>query len=258
MKASLSDNCRRAILRANLGALALSTVLHARPAATDPIVMERAVVRLVAPETGGPRSPRFILERTLAFEARLEAMADESHPLEPRIPYRERHVRAALERHVAETLLANLRIEPDPTVSELDRLTEAARLMLVERVGGPNALRQATRAEGIGQQELLGIIRRRARATLYLDRMVTPMLSPSNATLRAAHRTAPRPLRDRAFADVSAELRRWYVAERLVAALNTFYENASVRVELTVIDWQLTDPATPEPSAKAAAQATGD
>ena len=39
-------------------------------------VVDRAVVRFFAPETGGTAHPRFVLERTLAFEARLEAMAE--------------------------------------------------------------------------------------------------------------------------------------------------------------------------------------
>ena len=35
----------------------------APPAAATPIVLDRAVVRFTAPETGGVRSPRFVLER---------------------------------------------------------------------------------------------------------------------------------------------------------------------------------------------------
>src|SRR5262249_18527890 len=114
----------------------------------DRVRLDRAVVRMVAPETGGVRSPRFIFERTLAFEARTEAVPDPDRVVGDK-PYRERHVRGALERHVAETLLSSLRIEPEPTNAELARQTEAARRLLYERGGGALAVTEAARAEGI-------------------------------------------------------------------------------------------------------------
>jgi hypothetical protein len=197
--------------------------------------MDRAVVRFIAPETGGARSPRFVFERTLAFEARLEALADPDQEPDASVGYRERHVRAALERHLAETLLASLHIDPEPTAEELDRQTEAARLMLLARVGGPYALGQAQRAEGMGERELLQILRREARASLYLDRMVAPMLTPSLAELHAAHRTGPPALRGRPFSQVKTELQRWLISRRLEAALQAFYQNARARVSLTIL-----------------------
>ncbi len=203
-------------------------------ALAEPLVIERTVVRFIAPETGGAQSPRFIFERTLSFEARLEALADPDQ--DSSVAYRERHVRAALERHVAETLLASLHIDPEPTADDLDRQTRSARLMLLARVGGPAALAEAARAEGIGDRELLGVIRRQARASLYLDRMVMPMLAPSDAELKAVQRAAPPELRARPFAEVVADLRRWYVSRRLAAALNAFYQNARARLVLTILD----------------------
>ena len=219
-------------LRVTLVLLGLS--LGCRTARSEPLVVERTVVRFVAPETGGAQSPRFIFERTLSFEARLEALADPDQ--DSAVPYRERHVRAALERHVAETLLASLHIEPEPTADDLDRQTRSARLLLLARVGGPAALTEAARAEGIGDRELLGVIRRQARASLYLDRMVMPMLAPSDAELRAVQRAAPSELRARPFGEVIADLRRWYVSRRLAAALNAFYQNARARLVLTILD----------------------
>ncbi|HEV8548397.1 MAG TPA: hypothetical protein VGQ57_05195, partial [Polyangiaceae bacterium] len=82
----------------------------------DPVLVDRTVVRFTAPELGGPRAPRFVSARLLALEARLEALADPDSTAGA--PYREHHVSAALERHVAEMLLANLRIEPEPTADE--------------------------------------------------------------------------------------------------------------------------------------------
>jgi hypothetical protein len=209
----------------------LSSVAAAEPA----LPLDRAAVRFVAPETGGVRSPRFVFERVLAFEARLEALADPDRAQTEARPYRERHVRSALERHMAEELLASLRIDPEPTTRDLARQTEAARQMLQQRAGGADQLMQAARAEGIDQREILRILRRQARASLYLDRMVAPMLSPSDAELASLHRSADTPYKRLAFEQAKGALRRWVVARRLAAALQAFYQNARSRIELTVL-----------------------
>jgi len=213
----------------------LLALMSPAPALAEPLILDRAVVRFAAPETGGVRSPRFVLERVLAFEARLEALSDPTLRGEPGTEYRERHVRAALERHIAETLLASLRIEPEPTAAELTRQARAARFVLIQRVGGPAALAEAARAEGIGEREILRILRRQARASLYLDRMVAPMLKPSDAELRSIHRTVRTPFHGRPFEEVEDALRRWYVARRLASALTAFYESARSRLEITLL-----------------------
>ncbi len=217
-------------------AIALGLVLGlAGPAHAEPLVVDRVVVRFTAPETGGVRSPRFISQRILAFEARLEALADPDRIPGDKRPYRDRHVRAALERHITETLLAASHIDPEPTDAELTRQTRAARLMLLERIGGPQALQSAARAEGIEEREILGILRRRARASIYLDRMVAPMLKPSEAELRNIHRTVPTPFKNKPFSEIDAALSRWYVSRRLAAALASYYQNARSRVDVTII-----------------------
>jgi hypothetical protein len=181
--------------------------------------VDRAVVRFVAPETGGVRSPRFVFERVLAFEARLEALTDPDRVQTETRAYRERHVRAALERHMAEELLASLRIDPEPSAPVLARQTEAARQMLYQRSGGADKVMEAARAEGIDERELLRILRRQARASLYLDRMVAPMLSPSDAELANLHRSASTPYKRLTFEQAKGALRRWVVARRLATAL---------------------------------------
>src|SRR5690606_25391609 len=98
-----------------------------------PVLLDRVVVRWYAPETGGVMRPQFIFERELAFEARLEALAD---PDAETGPYRDRHVRAALDRHVAESLLASLPIAPPPDPREIAARAEAARTALEQRVRG--------------------------------------------------------------------------------------------------------------------------
>lgn len=211
------------------------TLLCGRSAHAEPsVLVDRAVVRFHAPDTGGTRSPAFVYQRVLAFEARLEALADGLRASD-QAPYRERHVTAALERHVAESLLAGLRIDPEPSEAELARQTQSARASLLERVGGEAALGAAARAEGLGVRDVLEMLRRQARASLYLDRMVAPMLDPSDAELEALHRTRRTPFRDLPFEQIRPGLRRWYVAQRLSAAVQSYYQNARGRLTLTQI-----------------------
>jgi hypothetical protein len=194
--------------------------------------VDRVVVRFSAPELGGPRSPRFVLARLLSFEARVEALAD---PDRPGAAFRERHVSAALERHVAETLLASLRIDPEPSSTALRAQAEAAARRMEERAGGRVALLEAARLEGISERELVGLCLRQARASLYLDRMVAPMLAPSDAELRLLYRNEKTPYRDAPFETILPALRRWYVATRLQTALAAFYQNARARLEVHVL-----------------------
>jgi hypothetical protein len=190
----------------------------------QPTAVDRVVVRFDAPESGGQAHPQFIFERELAFEARLEALADTGRADRSR-PYIERHVRAALERHVAEELLAHLAVER----------VSFARTVLEQRVGGSDALGAAARAEGIGAGEIDNVVRREARASLYLDRMVAPMLEPSEAELREVHRSNANPFSDQRFEDVVEPLRRWYVAERLETAVGSFFQNARGRVHVAMV-----------------------
>ncbi len=206
-------------------------------AAAETVPIDRAVVRFVSSETGGPAFPRYIFERFLAFEARIEAMTDSTARGigSDGSGYSDGHVRAAMERHISETLLANLRIEPAPTSRELTARTTAVRRSLAQRVGGEKKLRAAQRAEGLAERELLRMLRRQARASLYLDRMVAPMLQPSDAELRKVHLTLKTPYRDRAFEDVRNALRRWYVSRRFAAALGSFYQNVRARLRVTIL-----------------------
>ncbi len=212
--------------------LACALALSALPARAEPTIVDRAVARFSAPELGGTRSPHFVLGRVLAFEARVEALAD---PDRVGAAYRERHVSAALERHVAETLLAGLRIDPEPTAAELVAQSAAARRLMEERCGGVERLDEAAAAEGVSRRELAVLWQRQARASLYLDRMVSPMLSPSDAELRALYRNERTPFRDAPFETILPGLRRWYVSTRLQAALAAYYQNARSRLRIVIL-----------------------
>lgn len=203
--------------------------------AAEPATVDRAVVRFEAPETGGARRPRFVFERELSFEARLEALSDPDRASLGDAPFRDRHITAALDRHIAETILGALRIEPEPTQAELQHQSEAAHRMLSDRAGGEEALDTARRAEGISEREFARLLLQKARASLYLDRMVTPMLEPSEAELRSLHKSSNTPFRERPFDTIRPALLRWYVSRRLNAALASFYENARSRIDVTVL-----------------------
>jgi hypothetical protein len=202
------------------------------PAIPGSTLLDRVVVRWSAPETGGPVRPQFIFERELAFESRLEALSDPDP--DPGL-YPDRHVRAALDRHIAETLLSTLPVTPSPTPREIAARAEAARAILEQRVHGRDRLIAAAAAEGISSDELDALLRREAKASIYLDRMVAPMLEPSPVELRALHRSGVTPFKDEDFEKAQPALVRWYVAQKLGQALETFYLNARSRVTLVMI-----------------------
>jgi hypothetical protein len=202
------------------------------PVGRADVPIDRVIARFTAPEIGGVGSPRFVLERELAFEARLEALADSSHHATPDEPYLERHAHAALERHMAETLLEGQEIAPEPTRAELDARVRAARVSLEQQVGGGRSLELAMAAEGIESGELYRLLWRRARASLYLDRMVASMLTPSDAELIIVHRTMATPFSGQPYEQVAPQLRRWYTAQRLNTAVRAFYESARSRITL--------------------------
>jgi len=197
--------------------------------------VDRAVIRFVAPDLGGAPTPEFIFERELAFESRLQALADPDQPKDAVRPYLDRHVRAAVERHIAESLLANLRVDPAPSDADLDRQAESARRILSDRVGGDLALSNAARQEGITEREVTVLLRRQARAGLYLDRMVAPMLAPTRTELRQVYAVERHPFTQSAFEEVEPLLKRWWIGHRLADAVEQYYSNARQRVVITLL-----------------------
>lgn len=210
--------------------------------ASNRVPLDRVVVRFSVPETGGALSPHFLFERELAFEARLEALADRTFQPSDEVPYRRHHLQAALERHIAETLLASLNIAPAPSAESVDAQIRAARVLLAEQVGGPLALQMAASAEGIGDLELRALLRRRARASLYLDRMVAPMLEPSEAELRRVYRSGKTPFSGQRYRAIAPQLRRWYVGRRLGEAALGYYQNARSRLTIEYLPRSYQEP----------------
>lgn len=199
------------------------------------VVLDRVVVRFTSPETGGIDAPRFVLERELAFAARLEALADPTFRAGPGDPYGPAHLRAALERRIAETILESLEVSPQPTEKDIQARVNTAQAALAERVGGAAALNEAARAEGLGSLEIYRLLQRQARASLYLDRMVAPMLRPSDAELRALHRAGRTPFSKQSFEVARSPLLRWLVSKRLSDAVLAFYEGARSRLRIEFV-----------------------
>ncbi len=200
--------------RGAAGLALLVALLAARGARGDVAptreVLDRAVVRFYSPETGGTARPRFVDERTLAFEARLESMAERPEGIGD--GYQERHVRAALEHHVAEEMLASLAhkliaglpVTRRPSDADLARVRQDLGRALFERLGGQAAVEAAATAEQLdalrGRRDSVspgsrGLVPRpRAVAHLATDRRAAarglPELRPP--VPRTALRTDPR------------------------------------------------------------------
>lgn len=191
------------------------------------VTADRVSARYYAPETGGPSRPRFVTQRTLAFEARLVALVEEGD-----LDYQERHVRTALDLHVGRDLLAELPLEKEPDAPTMTRVSGALRQAMVDRIG-EEGITKAAAAEGIGAAEVDAFFRRDARAAIYVDRAINPVLYPSENQLRDVFRTTANPYRDRPFDSIRADLSRWLVAERVKSSELSYLQTARSRVVLT-------------------------
>jgi hypothetical protein len=232
------------------GLLVFAAVLASRPAASQGEVVDRVLYVFDSPETGGAAVPRVIFERELAFEARLEALASGEPLLDASGVYAARHLRAALDRHIATDLLAHLPVDHPgnrerplaphpcdlarraPGADDTENRIQLAWAVLALRVKGTDNLRAAVKAEGLNDYELRRMLRREALASRYLDLMVTPMLAPSDAELRELLRGSGTPFRGKPFDEVRCDLRRWVIGQRLSAALTAFLQSSRSRVRL--------------------------
>ena len=197
--------------------------------------VDRAVIRYFASELGGAFSPRFIFERELSFESRLQALSDPDRLKDATRPYSGRHIRSALERHIAESLLANLRVDPAPTEAEIVRQTELARGILCNRIGGEPVLVHAVAQEGVSEREVTNFLRRQARASIYLDRMIAPMLTPTRTELRQVYAVEHHPFVQLSFEEAEPLLRQWWIGHRLADAVEQFFSNARQRVSISLL-----------------------
>lgn len=197
--------------------------------------VDRAAIRYFAAELGGAFSPRFIFERELSFESRLQALSDPDRLKDATRPYSGRHIRSALERHIAESLLANLRVDPVPTEAEIAHQTELARGILCNRIGGEPVFADAVAQEGMSEREVTNLLRRQARASIYLDRMIAPMLTPTQTELRQVYAVEHHPFGQVSFEEAESPLRQWWIGHRLADAVEQFFSNARQRVSISLL-----------------------
>jgi hypothetical protein len=219
-------------------ALAVSFAPTALGQTPAPTVIDRAVVRFYAPELGGTLQPRFVGERLLAFEARLEAMAESPDGIGD--GYDEERVRMALDHHVsaevaatlAHKLIAALPPSRRPGQDELSAVRVQLSTALFERLGGEARVQAAARAEQLDASELDELMAQRALAAWYIDRAVTPILQTNEEQLREVYRTAAHPYRGRPFEEVRAALERWFIVERVSVAESAFLQGIRVKIVL--------------------------
>jgi len=198
--------------------------------ADDAVLVDRVVARFRSADADERAGVHVVFERELSFEAHIEAMAlgdaPESRPSE-------RHIRAALARHITESLLEALPLEPAATPIEVGQRAAQARRMLEVRVGGTDRLAAALANDRISVDELDAMMRRTARASLYLDRMVAPLVEPTDIELKEILASGQTPYSSKPFAEVKDDLRRWVIARRVGDALDAFYQRARSRIVVT-------------------------
>ena len=228
---------RTCIVALASSALCLGRVRDAQGA---PTAIERTAARFFSPETGGADYPRFVFERTLAFEARLAAMAISADGIGESVKARD--VREALEHHIAEEILSSLadKLIADspppqrPSAGQLGSIAQDIGAALAERLGGRARIDAAARAERVDPNEVEAIVRREAMAAWYIDRAVSPLLHSSEEQLRVVFRSSAHPYRGQPFEQVREALERWFLMERLRATESAFLQAARSRVRITL------------------------
>ncbi len=186
---------------------------------------DAVAVRFYSPDTGGAAHPRFITQRQISFEARLLALEED-----PAGVLQTRHVRAAVESHVADAMLAALPIEHAPTAAVVASTVDVMRGSVEQRAGGHAGVERALAADGMDAAEFTALLQQQAHAALYLDRALGPILATTEDQLRETYRTTSHPYRARRFEDCREDLARWLVIERFRAAEQAYLQTARSRV----------------------------
>jgi hypothetical protein len=220
-----------------LAAATLAIASCAASADATPLVVERAVARYYEPESGVGGGMRFVYERELILGAWLGAYERGGDDVPPPD---EKTQRAALERLVLDDLLAS-RPLPAAVEAKVDGAAKTAWSVLERSVGGAERLREAlVRASGketvdaSTSRELDGMVRRHARAELYLESAVVGEISIDEVDLRAAW--AKLPSADRPpFATVAPTLAADLRASRLRESASAYYQLVRSRLRLELI-----------------------
>ncbi|HEX8790737.1 MAG TPA: hypothetical protein VF765_07280 [Polyangiaceae bacterium] len=204
---------------------------------STPVTVDRVAVRFYSPETGGADHPLFVLERRLAFEARLEAMGD------GRTGYDDRDVASAMDRDIAEQILVGLAhklidespADKRPDLRDLVKVEQDVAAGMVARFGGRPAVDAAAAGEQIDPSEVDTLLTRAGLAAWYIDRSITSLLHPDEEQLREVYRTGGHPYRGQPFETVRQQLEQWYVVERARAAENAYVQSARSHAHVVIV-----------------------
>ncbi len=214
-----------------IAALVFAGPLLALADGTPPhVTVDAVAVRFFAPDTGGPAHPRFITQRELSFEARLLALEDD-----PQGVVQARHVRAAVDSHLADEMVSSLPNEHAPDAATLLTTIEVFRTAIEQRVGSRAAIDHALKTDGITEAELRTILQRQALAALYFDHALTPILAYTDDQLHETYTTTSHPFRARRFDDCKNDLARWLLVERFRSAEQGYLQTARSRVTLSYL-----------------------
>lgn len=212
--------------------LACAATVPSFARADEGVVVDRIAVRYTVPETGGALKPRFISERELRFWARIESTIDEgSAPPD----FYARYARTALDRFIAEDMLASLLVERGVEPRDLPKAAVDAREELEARLPAQTHLPDLMKQDGISDSEFAAFMRRRVRATMYVDRVISPIMKPSEDEVFQAFRTMPSPFRALAYEDARTRFLRFYIQERFRSLSLDFVKSARARLSFTIL-----------------------
>ena len=146
-------------------------------------------------------------------------------------------------------MLASLLVQRGSEPPDLPRLALDARAELADRIGGAAVLEDALQREGLDEAELMAFLRDQVRATWYVDKAITPIISVTEDSLREAFRSTLHPFRTQKFEDARVRLRRWLVAERMRSAELEFLQSARARIKIAtvLVPAPVAAPAVPTP-----------
>lgn len=225
--------------RRGVATLALTAACVLGPALASPAraeVVDRTVARFSDPEaTDTSGAVRFVMMRELVVEAWL--VAYERAPTGTPV-VDDKALRLALERHVIEAVLG-ARVLPAAVEARLGKATVDANVAQTVAVGGDERMRelrvQATGSPEGGASELAAILRRRARAELYLEAAVAQPVEPNEIELRSAWVKAPGVYAKRPFDEVSGDVRAWLRTTRLRESAQAYYQAIRSKLRLEIV-----------------------
>ena len=219
---------------------AVSSAAIAQGAASAPAkIIDRVVARFTDPESGQSAGAiRFVMMRELVLEAWLVAFERAPAGVTP-TGFDDKQLRIALERHVIDEVLSE-RLADSAPPGVVTKRTDEARTALALTIGTgrlDEALSAASgAATGGGVVELASILRRRARAEIYLEVAISQPVDVGEAELRAAYAKPPQALAGKSFEEAAPALRVFLRSSRLRDASQAYYQAVRGRLKLEIVN----------------------